>query len=93
MQPLASGRGYIAYARFDEKDTVIVICNSLGHAIEVDLNLQKLGLEEGTKLVKRFMTSTEGVSTTETVTGVVGDEDIRLRMPPYGAAVFTVCCE
>jgi len=93
VQPLAAGRGYIAYARFDEKDTVIVICNSLGHAIEVDLNLQKLGLEEGTKLVKRFMTSTEGVSTTETVTGVVGDEDIRLRMPPYGAAVFTVCCE
>ncbi|MBQ9008743.1 MAG: glycoside hydrolase family 13 protein [Clostridia bacterium] len=91
VQKLAAGYGYIAYARFDDRDVVIVICNSLGNAIEINLPVQRVGLADGTELMKRFATSTEGVSDAETVVGTVEDGHVRLRMAPYGATLYTVC--
>ncbi len=90
VQKLAAGYGYIAYVRFDEKDTVLVLCNSLAHAIEVDLPVQRVGLEDGVTLLKQFITSTEGVSDNVTAAGTVEEGIVRLRIPSCGAAIYTL---
>lgn len=89
VKKLTSGYGYIVYARFDDFETVIVACNSLGHQIVVDIPVKSVGVTDGSSFLVRFMTSSEGYSMKTTDVGTVQDGRVRISLASHGAAIFT----
>lgn len=57
---LGCGYGWIAYARFDKSDGVIVVCNNNDEEILASLDLTKAGIKSGDRLIKRFTTQNNG---------------------------------
>ena len=60
MQPLCSGTGYIAYARFDASGTIIIVCNNLDRMQELSIPLVAAGIEDGARMKKIFFTDDIG---------------------------------
>ncbi len=89
VKPLCAGYGYIAYARFDANDTVIVACNNTERPIPLDLPLRDLGIADNTALLTRLSTTEDGYDTENTLAGTVTGGILRLAMPAHSAMVLT----
>lgn len=60
--PLCSGSGWIAYARFDGKDCVIVACNNNDWPCILTIDTRKAEVPDGTRFDQVFSTGTGGHS-------------------------------
>jgi alpha-glucosidase len=60
--PLCSGSGWIAYARFDEKDCAIVACNNNDWPCVLTIDTRKMEAADGTVFEQVFRTCREGHS-------------------------------
>jgi alpha-glucosidase len=89
LKPLCAGYGYIAYARFDASDTVIVACNNTERPILLDLPLRDLGIADATPLLTRLCTNEDGYDTENTLAGTVTEGILRLTMPAHSASILT----
>ena len=88
LKPLCAGYGYIAYARFDASDTVIVACNNTERPIPLDLPLRDLGIADATRLSTRLSTTKDGYDTEDTFAGTVTEGILRLTMPSHSASIL-----
>ena len=85
---LAAGRGYIAYARFDERSCAVIIVNNAEHNQEIDLPLRSVGIADGQRLLKSFSTTESGFRAMPTETGPVKEGILHCRMEARSAAIF-----
>ena len=89
VKPLCAGYGYIAYARFDAEDSVIVACNNTERPLRLDLPLRDLGIPDDTTVVTRFITNEQGFDTTDVSAGNVEDGILRLDLSAFSATILT----
>jgi alpha-glucosidase len=89
LKPMCAGYGYIAYARFDASDTVIVACNNTERPILLDLPLRDLGIADATPLLTRLCTNEDGYDTENTLAGTVTEGILRLTMPAHSASILS----
>jgi len=89
LKPLCSGTGYIAYARFDGDDTVLVVCNNGEDAQVIAIPAQDVGIPEGSRMYLCFETSEQGFSAESRPIGFVRDGMLLHRVPARGSAVIT----
>jgi alpha-glucosidase len=89
LKPLCAGYGYIAYARFDASDTVIVVCNNTERPIPLDLPLRDLGIADATPLMTRLCTTEDGYDTENALAGIVTEGILRLAMPAHSASILS----
>lgn len=88
VKPLCAGWGYIAYARFDEKDCVAVACNNTESNMMMDLPLRDIGVPEGAPVRTRFISTDKDFSTPSGYAGAVENGVLRLYAPPHSAVVL-----
>ena len=88
VQPLCSGFGAIAYARFDGEHCAVVACNNDDAPQVLSLPLRDIGLQDGTKMIRRFLTDEEGFRAEPVSAGLVRYGALLLRMMPRSAAVL-----
>ena len=89
VKPLCAGYGYIAYARFDADDAVIVACNNTEWPMLLDLPLRDLGIPDETTLLTRLTTTEDGYDTTDVSAGAVSQGVLRLSVPAHSAMILT----
>lgn len=88
VKALCSGYGYIAYARFDEKDTVIVACNNLNDAQTLTLPLWNAGVSDGTAIRRVFCTNRQGFLETEEILGRVEEGQFWISLEAQSAVIL-----
>ncbi len=88
VKPLCAGYGYIAYARFDAVDAVIVACNNTERPMPLDLPLRDLGIADATPLLTRLSTTEDGYDTENALAGTVTEGILRLDMPAHSALIL-----
>jgi len=88
VKPLCAGYGYIAYARFDADDAVIVACNNTERPMPLDLPLRDLGIADNTALSIRLSTTEDGYDTGNAPAGTVTGGILRLAMPAHSASIL-----
>ncbi len=88
VKPLCSGFGSIAYARFDGEHCAVVACNNDDAPQVLSLPLRDIGVQDGTEMIRRFLTDEEGFRAEPVSVGLVRDGALLLRMMARSAAVL-----
>ena len=89
VKPLCAGYGYIAYARFDGENTVVVACNNTEDPMQLHLPLQDLGIPDDTTLLIRLATTEDGYDAKSVPAGTVSEGVLCLDAPAHSATVLT----
>ena len=87
--PLGFGYGWIAYARFDKEDCVIVICNDNVEDVSIAIDLRKANALPGDKFIQSFITSDSGWSDEERKTDISSISKFELKVPAGTAIILT----
>lgn len=87
--PLGGGYGWIAYARFDSEDCIIVSCNNSTEAVSLSIDVGRTGVEDGARFVRLFVTDISGYSDEEAKIGVVSDGHLTMDIGPKSALILT----
>ncbi len=88
LKPLCWDSGFIAYARFDAERCAVVACNNGETAQVISLPLWTIGVEDGTEMIRRFLTDEEGFRAEPVSVGAVRKGTLLLRLAPRSAAVL-----
>ncbi len=88
VKPLGAGYGWIAYARFDAKDCVAVICNNSDESKELPVHLRDACIEDGVTFYQIFETSKEGFSDEKKPAGEVVKGEIVISIETKSAVIL-----
>jgi len=88
VKPLCAGRGLIAYARFDDKAVLAVVCNNLEQEQQLLLPLRSVGAADETRVRCLFKTDRQGFEKTNSIMGCVDHGGLRLAIEPQSAVVL-----
>ena len=89
VKALCAGHGFIAYARFDRKQKVVVALNNLDEERTLQLPLASLGVGDGTDMLRLFMTSRAGADSSRVCAGTVENGMLVLPMQPRSSVILT----
>ena len=89
FKPLAAGDGYIAYARFNREEQLIVLCNLTAEPLTLSVRALDAGAAEGSVFRCRFVSSREGHSTDCRGQAEVAGGELELTLPPVSASVWS----
>ena len=87
--PLYAEGGTIAFARFDQRDCVVVACNNTERETDLTLRLKNAGIPEGTILHCIVSTGIKGHTDGHEIPDLISDGDItHLRLSPLTSVIF-----
>ena len=89
LKALDAGNGWIAYARFNENDRVVTVCNNGNDNVLLRLYLRDVGAMEGETYSIAFRTDNHGWSDEKFFAGKVKNGYIQLLMPSHCAVILT----
>ena len=92
LKPLLAEYGVISYARFDEKECVVVCCNNREDPAELHVDMTQLGEMNGTAFSVLFRTDREGFSQGDGNDLVVEDGVLKLSLPANATLVIGRGC-
>ena len=87
LMNLGQDYNYVAYARFNKEEQIIVLVNNNDHEIEKEVNVWQAGVKMETRLERVVMTSKEGY-TLESVMIPVEKGTIKMTLPAESAIVL-----
>ena len=85
---LDAGWGWIAYARFDENDCAVTVCNNGNDTVLIRLRLRDAGVRDGEAFSIAFMTDENGWSDESKYSGMVKDGYLQLLIPGHAALIL-----
>ena len=88
VKALCAGDGLIAYARFDENDVVLVVCNNLDHPQEVSLPVRDAGVPDGSAIHRVFTTNAQGFQKTGELAGHAEMGQFQITMEAQSAVIL-----
>ena len=88
VKALCAGDGLIAYARFDENDVVLVVCNNLDHPQEVSLPVRDAGVPDGSAIHRVFTTNVQGFQKTDELAGHAEMGQFQITMEAQSAVIL-----
>ena len=86
--PLGFGHGWISFARFDQDDCVIVVCNDTEEPVSVSLDLRKANALPGDPFTQCFITSGSGWSDKKKKIGIFAGNELVLDVSPRTAVIL-----
>ena len=86
--PLGAGQGWISYARFDERECAVVVCNNGHEPRGLSLDVWKAEASDGTRFDQVFATCKNGHSIDIAEAGIVADGRLRLQIAPQSAMIL-----
>ena len=89
VKPVYAGDGVIAYARFDEKDCAIVVCNNTDEPAALSLPLRGAGVPDGAGVTRRFLTGNGSFDDRMAEMGMVNDGALDVDLPPRSSMILT----
>ena len=89
LKALDAGNGWIAYARFNEDDRIVTVCNNGNDNVLLRLYLRDVGAMEGETYSIAFRTDNHGWSDEKFFAGKVKNGYIQLLMPSHCAVILT----
>lgn len=87
LLPLHCEKNIIGYGRFDEKDQVLVMIQVDGEERDVDVDIWRIGVVDGEKMVRMMETNPDGFCLAAEVQEVK-DGKIRVHLRPNSAVVW-----
>lgn len=87
--PLGAGKGWIAYARFDEKDCIAVVCNNNDKPQEIVVDVSPAEAREGDLFTQLFSCSKGGHSNESKQAGIVKDGKLQLNLAAKSAIILS----
>ena len=88
FKALDAGRGWIAYARFDEEDRVITVCNNGEEDVLVPLRLRDAGAAEDESYTIAFFAEKNSWDDKPKCAGKVKDGYLHLLIPGHSAGIL-----
>ena len=88
FKSLGGGNAWMAFARFDESDRVITVCNNSAAPLLLTLRLRDAGAEDGETYAQILGTDKSGFTCVETDAGVVEKGEISLTLPPRSVSIL-----
>ena len=88
FKPVCSGRGYIAYARFDGSDRFVTVCSAGETDLELTLRLIDVGFKEGEEVFCAFFTGTARGLDPFAALGRVEDGELKVGIPAKSAVIL-----
>ena len=79
-----------AFLRKNDKNTLLVVCNFNGNAVDIDVKIPRHAVELLDIKEKKY-TATDLLSGDKTTFCVKGDDSVSMIVPPYGARVWKLC--
>lgn len=79
-----------AFLRKNDKNTLLVVCNFNGNAVDIDVKIPRHAVELLDIKEKKY-TATDLLSGDKTMFCVKGDESVGMTVPPYVARVWKLC--
>ncbi|MBP5257821.1 MAG: alpha amylase C-terminal domain-containing protein, partial [Prevotella sp.] len=79
-----------AFLRKNDKNTLLVVCNFNGNAVDIDVKIPRHAVELLDIKEKKY-TATDLLSGDKTTFCVKGDDSVSMIVPPYGAKVWKLC--
>ncbi|MBQ5426621.1 MAG: glycoside hydrolase family 13 protein [Pseudobutyrivibrio sp.] len=84
---LKCGQGFISYARFNSNEQVVVVINSNGNSMEVDIPVWIAGIPMNSQMERIILTNEVGYSIMPTDINVEGG-NIHVELTPYTGIVY-----
>ena len=88
FKTLDAGSGWISYARFNENDCAVTVCNNRNDLIHIPLRLRDVGAKEGDSFSIVFITDDSGWSDVPKFAGKVKMGDLPLLLPAHSAVIL-----
>jgi glycosidase len=79
-----------AFLRKNDKNTLLVVCNFNGNAVDIDVKIPRHAVELLDIKEKKY-TAADLLSGDKTTFCVKGDDSVSMIVPPYGARVWKLC--
>ena len=89
LKPLGAGPGWISYARFDDGDCVVVVCNNGEEPISVSLRLRDIGAKDGEQFTRSLCTGEDGFVFEPKGAWAVAQGDLGIDVAPRSAILLT----
>ena len=89
LKSLGAGNGWIAYARFDNEDCVVVLCNNGEAPLSVSLCLRDIGARDGDQFVQSLYTNEHGFTYEDKSAWVVVRGELGMEITPRSTILLT----
>ena len=88
FKALDAGGGWVAYARFDDADCAVTVCNNGNEAIYAPLRLRDAGAREDESFSVALLTGEDGWSDEVRRVGTVKNGKLQLFVPAHSAMLL-----
>lgn len=88
LRRMAAGYGYIAYARFNEMESAVILANNTDNTIKDKLSILKAGGRNGDEYVVEFQTGPQGHSLPGSILYPVYNGKLEVEVPAHTAMVL-----
>lgn len=86
--PLGAGSGWIAYARFDSENRIIVACNNNDEPIDITLDVRPAEARDGQRFDRIFECGKDGHSSEISDAGTVTDGKLKIGLPAKSGVIL-----